>query len=160
MKKYLFLLSIPALLISCDPKRQDKIADDSKLDAIRAKEDSLKQAQKMQEQNDAMQKPTTVQIIDSLFDFGTKTEGEKVEFNYRFKNTGTNPLLLFSASSTCGCTVPEVPKEPIMPGETGYIKVVFNTEHKEGHQEKPINVNSNASPAFPVLHLQGNVVKP
>jgi hypothetical protein len=160
MNKYLLLIGLPALLLSCDAKRKDKIADDSKLEAAKAKKDSLQQVAKMQEHDDAMQKPTTVQIIDSLFDFGTKTEGEKVEYSYRFKNTGTNPLFIFTATSTCGCTVPEVPEAPIMPGEIGFIKVVFNTEHKSGQQEKPINVTSNANPAFPVLHLQGNVVKP
>src|SRR5687768_16817628 len=66
---------------------------------------------------------TTVQLIDSLHDFGKITDGEKVEYSFRFKNSGKNPLIITNASASCGCTVPEKPEAPIKPGETGFIKV-------------------------------------
>jgi Protein of unknown function (DUF1573) len=113
--------------------------------------------QKKQLETDAMNNTTTVQIIDSSYNFGTITEGEKVEFNYRFKNTGTNPLVIFEAHASCGCTVPEKPEKPVLPGETGFIKVVFNSSGKKGHNEKDVNVSSNANPAFPALKLTGEV---
>ena len=150
MKKYFLLIAIPFTLLSCDVKRKDKIADDSKTD-------SLKAVQKLSAEADAMKNVTTVQIIDSSFNFGTITEGEKVEYSYRFKNTGINPLMIFSASASCGCTVPEKPEAPILPGETGFIKVVFNSSGKKGHNEKDVTVNSNANPAFPHLKLIGEV---
>ena len=150
MNKYFLLIVIPFILLSCDIRRQDKIADDSKTDSTKA-------AQKKQAEADAMKNVTTVQIIDSSFNFGTITEGEKVEYSYRFKNTGTNPLMIFSASAACGCTVPEKPEAPILPGETGFIKVVFNSSGKKGHNEKDVTVNSNANPAFPLLKLIGEV---
>jgi hypothetical protein len=150
MKKYFLLFLIPAALLSCDVKRKDKISDDSKTD-------SLKMVQQKMMQEEALKNTTSVQIIDSAYNFGTITEGEKVEYSYKFKNTGTNPLVIFEAHASCGCTVPEKPEKPILPGETGYLKVVFNSAGKHGHNEKDINVSSNANPAFPVLKLTGEI---
>jgi hypothetical protein len=101
---------------------------------------------------------TSVQIIDSLYDFGKVTDGEKVEYNYKFRNTGKNPLIVSSATASCGCTVPEKPDAPIQPGEIGYLKVVFDSRGRVGEVHKDINVTSNAYPAFPVLKLVGEVV--
>ncbi len=144
MKQFLILLCIAAAVASCDVKRKDKINDDSN------NSDSAKKA-------NALNNPTTVALIDSVFNFGTISEGEKVEFSYRFKNTGTTALMIMSASASCGCTVPEKPEKPILPGEEGFIKVVFNSSGKSGHNSKDITVNANTSPAFPVLKLTGEV---
>ena len=100
---------------------------------------------------------TTVQIIDSVYNFGTVTDGEKVAYNYRFRNTGKKPLIIASAVASCGCTVPEKPEEPIKPGETGFLRVVFNSEGRDGDVHKEITVTSNAYPKFPQLQLTGHV---
>ncbi len=144
MKMRIQILVVVCLLSlgSCDFRRKDKIVDDN----AKLKEQALKDS-------------TTVQLIDSAYDFGTVTEGEKVEYSYRFKNTGTKPLVIINASSTCGCTVPERPEKPIMPGETGFIKVVFNSQGKVGENEKPINVISNANPPFGPMKLTGKVIR-
>jgi len=161
MKIYILFFIIPVVLFSCDVKRKDKIADDSITDSIKqlqqTKTDSVKLAKQKYDQEEALKNSTTVQIIDSAYNFGTITEGEKASYSYRFKNTGTNPLVIFNASASCGCTVPEKPEKPILPGETGFIKVVFNSSGKGGHNKKEINVLSNANPAFPVLLLTGEV---
>lgn len=150
MKRYFLCIAIPSILFSCDVKRKDKISDDSKTD-------SLKNEQKKLAETEAMKNNTTVQIIDSAFNFGTITEGEKVEYNFRFKNSGANPLMVFNTSTSCGCTVSEKPEKPIMPGETAFIKVVFNSSGKRGHNEKDVTVTSNANPGFPPLKLMGEV---
>ncbi len=150
MKKYFLFLVIPAALISCDVKRKDKISDDSKTD-------SIKMAQKKLADEEALKNTTTVEMIDSVYNFGTVAEGEKVAFSYRFKNSGSNPLVIFDASATCGCTIPEKPEQPILPGETGFIKVIFNSSGKHGHNEKIISVTSNARPLFPPLKLTGEI---
>ncbi len=100
---------------------------------------------------------TTVQMIDSAYNFGKVTDGALVEYSYRFKNTGKNPLIVSSAVASCGCTVPEKPEEPIKPGETGFLKVVFNSKGRVGPVHKDITVTSNAYPKFPVLQLTGEV---
>jgi len=101
---------------------------------------------------------TTVQMIDSAYNFGKVADGEKVAYSYRFRNTGKNPLIVSSAVASCGCTVPEKPEEPIKPGETGFLKVVFNSKGRVGEVHKEITVTSNAYPPFPVLQLTGQVV--
>jgi|SRR5450631_4867712 len=101
---------------------------------------------------------TTVQLIDSAYNFGNVTDGDKVEYSYRFRNTGKNPLIVSSAVASCGCTVPEKPEEPIKPGETGFLKVVFNSKGRVGPVHKTITVTSNAYPKFPELELTGQVV--
>lgn len=101
---------------------------------------------------------TNVSMIDSTYNFGTVKEGEKVVFSYRFKNTGEYPLVISSATASCGCTVPEKPEQPIAPGETAYIKVVFNSKGTGGIIHKEVHVTSNAQPEFPTLVLNGEVV--
>ncbi len=102
---------------------------------------------------------TQVQVIDSAYNFGSVTDGDKVEYSYRFKNTGNKPLIISSALASCGCTVPEKPEEPIKPGETGFIKVVFNSKGRSGEVHKEITVTSNAYPKFPKLILTGQVAQ-
>jgi len=126
--------------MSCDNSRKDKLAIDM------AKRTEL-----------ALKEKTTVQIIDSAYNFGKVTDGEKVEYNYRFKNIGTNPLVIIDASASCGCTVPQKPEKPIMPGEMGFIKIVFDSKGRVGNAYKTINVTSNANPEFPQLILTGDV---
>ena len=91
------------------------------------------------------------------YDFGKITQGEKVAYSYKFKNVGKSPLIFLIATSTCGCTVPEVPKETIKPGAEGEIKVVFDSNGKSGIQDKVITVTSNAQPNIASLHLTGEV---
>ena len=86
---------------------------------------------------------TTVQWIDSLVDFGTIKDGEKANINFRFKNTGDKPLIVQSVVPGCGCTVPEYTKEPIMPGDEGFIKAVFNSVGQPPTVHKSINVAMN-----------------
>ena len=106
----------------------------------------------------SVQNPTTVQVIDTTYDFGKVEEGEIVEYNFRFKNTGLNPLVIEDAAASCGCTVPEKPDHPIAPGELGFIKVKFNSEHRPGQAHKSITITSTAVPEFPTLYLMGTVI--
>ncbi len=140
MKKYyVFIISL-IVLYSCDVRRKDKIGDDG------AKLTEL-----------ALKDSTEVQLIDSVFNFGTINEGDKVERSFKFKNTGKKALVISNATASCGCTVPEKPEQPIKPGQTGIIKVVFNSQGKEGHQEKTITVTANTFTSFPYLKLVGDV---
>ena len=79
-------------------------------------------------------------------------------FNFEFTNTGNEPLILSKPRSSCGCTVPAWPKEPILPGETNTIKVTYNT-HKAGSFNKTVTVYSNAkTKATVLLRIKGKVV--
>lgn len=141
MKRYILFLFVAATVVSCDVRRKDKIADDAETQRTLALKDS-----------------TTVQVIDSAYNFNPVTEGEKVVYNYRFKNTGTKPLVIVEATASCGCTVPQKPEKPILPGETGFIKVAFDSKGRVGEAHKTITVTSNAKPEFPPLVLTGKVI--
>lgn len=90
-------------------------------------------------------------------DFGTISEGEKVTYSFKFTNTGKTDLIIQTASGSCGCTVPEVPQEPIKAGETGFIKVQFNSENRVGIQEKQVTVVTNAMPNTSILRIKAEV---
>jgi hypothetical protein len=92
------------------------------------------------------------------YDFGKVKEGEKVQYEFKFTNTGKSPLIISDATATCGCTVPEPPKDPIKPGATAVIKVVFDTMGKSGLQDKVVTITSNGNPSINDVHLTGEVV--
>ncbi|MDX1913112.1 MAG: DUF1573 domain-containing protein [Saprospiraceae bacterium] len=91
------------------------------------------------------------------FDFGTVNEGAIVEHTFKFVNTGKIPLTILKARSSCGCTVPEWPEEPIPPGGIGEIKAKFNTEGKLREQKKAITVTANTYPNDTKVTLKGIV---
>lgn len=93
----------------------------------------------------------------NVFDFGTVKEGEIVEYEFRFTNKGKAALIIYDARSSCGCTVPEFPKDPIPPGDTSMLKVRFNTDGKTGKQVKTVTVQANTYPAESKLSLTGEV---
>jgi hypothetical protein len=89
-------------------------------------------------------------------DFGTIAEGGDGTYEFIFKNTGKEPLVLSNVRSSCGCTVPEWPKEPILKGDKGKIKVSYNTRIT-GSFSKSITVYSNAAEAPVVLIIKGKI---
>jgi hypothetical protein len=89
---------------------------------------------------------TTMQWLDSVLNQGSILEGTKMEVVFRFKNTGDKPLVIESAQASCGCTVAEKPEEPIMPGQEGRIKAVFNSQGRVGANHKTITVHANTKP--------------
>lgn len=93
-------------------------------------------------------------------DFGTITQGEKTSFSYKFTNTGKSDLIISSARGSCGCTVPDYPKNPIKPGESGKIDVVFDSEGKSGRTQKSVTIVANTYPATTVLQVTGEIVAP
>ena len=131
-----------SVFVSCDVRKHDTLQTNNQL---------TKQVE--------IKDPTTVQIIDSSYNFGKVSEGEIVSYNYRFKNTGSKPLIVTNVSASCGCTVPEKPEQPIQPGETGFIKVKFDSKNRVGNAHKTVTVSSNAEPAFPELLLTGEVLE-
>ncbi len=97
---------------------------------------------------------TTIQWLDGgEKDFGKINEGENLNVSFRFKNTGSKPLVISSVTASCGCTVPETPKKPYAPGETGVIKASFNSTGKPNLQSKQVNVFANTNPAMTTLTI-------
>ncbi|MBL7983678.1 MAG: DUF1573 domain-containing protein, partial [Flavobacteriales bacterium] len=72
--------------------------------------------------------------------FGKIKQNSENEYTFKFTNTGKEPLVISDAKGSCGCTVPEYPKEPIAPGGTGDIKVVYKPGAQQGNQSKTVTV--------------------
>ena len=79
-----------------------------------------------------------------VHDYGTVKQGGNGECEFKFTNTGTEPLIISDAKGSCGCTVPEWPKTPIKPGESAVIKVKYDTK-RVGPINKNVTVTSNAT---------------
>lgn len=90
-------------------------------------------------------------------DFGTINEGDVVETVFNFTNEGKSELIITSAKGSCGCTVPEWPREPIMPGESGQIKVKFNSYRKPNLQQKQITLATNTENGKEILKIRAQV---
>lgn len=93
-------------------------------------------------------------------DYGNIKQGGNGECEFKFTNNGKEPLVITNCQGSCGCTVPQCPKEPILPGKTGVIKVKYDT-NRPGNIYKTVTVTSNAKSGNVVLTIKGNVeVKP
>ncbi|MEQ6166564.1 MULTISPECIES: DUF1573 domain-containing protein [unclassified Ekhidna] len=101
-----------------------------------------------------------ISFTEKSHDFGEITQGEKVEHIFEFENVGNEPLILSDVRTTCGCTAPEWPREPVAPGKTAKIKVVFNSAGKMGMQNKVITVMSNAVNNPERVKIVTNVMPP
>jgi hypothetical protein len=90
-------------------------------------------------------------------DFGKIDQQTENEHIFKFTNTGTEPLIISAAKGSCGCTVPQYPKEPIPPGEEGEIKVVYKPGKQKNKQTKRVTVTANTEPEQTVLKITAEV---
>lgn len=90
------------------------------------------------------------------YKFGTIKQGESVTYEFKFTNTGKEPLIITNAQGSCGCTVPEYPKEPIKPNGNGTVKVTFNSTGKMGPQDKTVTLTYDNG-RTETLHMIGTV---
>lgn len=100
---------------------------------------------------------TGISFNEYEHDFGVMDEGDVVTYNFEFTNTGAEPLILDKCKGSCGCTVPQCPKNPIAPGETGSIEVKFNSKGKKNKQTKKVTVTANTDPVQTILTIKANV---
>lgn len=95
----------------------------------------------------------------SVHDYGTVPYQGDGKCEFKFTNTGKEPLILTNVRSSCGCTVPKWPREPILPGQSDIINVEYKT-NRIGKINKTITVQSNAKTSSVVLRIEGQVLKP
>ena len=89
-------------------------------------------------------------------DYGTIKQGAYGTYEFKFTNTGNEPLIISTARGSCGCTVPTYPKEPIMKGQTSVIKVSYDTK-RVGPFTKTVTIESNAKTNPKMLTIKGVV---
>ncbi|MCG8322183.1 MAG: DUF1573 domain-containing protein [Cytophagales bacterium] len=90
-------------------------------------------------------------------DFGTIEAGKIIEHTFKFTNTGEAPLVIQSATASCGCTVPKKPTDPIPVGGVGEIGVRFDSKNKSGVQSPVITIRANTNPNVTRIKLKGTV---
>lgn len=100
---------------------------------------------------------TSIQFAEMEHDFGTIEQNTKNPKTFTFTNTGSEPLIISNAKGSCGCTVPNYPREPIAPGETGEIEVVYSPGNQKNQQTKTVTITANTEPATTVLRIKANV---
>ena len=105
----------------------------------------------------AMDNMARMEFADTVHDFGTLVDGETVEHDFEFTNTGKEPLIISNAGGSCGCTVPDYPREPIQPGQKAVMKVKFNSAGKVGHQEKSVTISTNSNRGTHMLFVKAEV---
>ena len=106
----------------------------------------------------AVQGQAKIEFKEETVDYGDVEYGGDGMRTFEFTNTGDEPLVIEKATATCGCTVPEKPEEPIAPGETGELKVKYNTR-KVGYIRKTIAVYSNAEGSPHAVKIKGKVLE-
>jgi hypothetical protein len=102
-----------------------------------------------------------IQFDAMVHDFGTLREGDVVNYVFKFTNKGSGPLIVEDVEQPCGCTIPKWNKAPIMPGQQGEIKVIFNSIERPGIFRKTLTVKTNMAMKVnePILlMIKGNVL--
>jgi len=146
MKKVIALsiLSLSLMTISCGENAAKKIKSEN-LELAKERDKEIKIG------------GAIVKFDKTEHDFGVINEGDVVETIFSFTNSGKTELIITSAKGSCGCTVPEWPKEPIMPGEEGQIKVKFNSDKKPNLQQKTITLVTNTEQGKEILKIKAQV---
>lgn len=101
--------------------------------------------------------PTQVKFGKMAHSFGNIKQDTENKHVFKFTNTGDKPLIIESATGSCGCTVPEYPKEPIPPGQEGEIKVVYKPGKQKGNQNKTVTIIANTEPRETRLNISAVV---
>ena len=100
-----------------------------------------------------------IEFEEMVHDYGDVPYNGNGECEFRFTNTGDAPLLIQKPKSSCGCTIPSWPNEPILPGESDVIKVTYKT-NRVGNINKTVTVTSNAlKNSTVVLRIKGRVLE-
>ena len=104
----------------------------------------------------AQEKAAKIEFKSETVDYGEIAKGADGVRVFEFTNTGDAPLIISKVSSSCGCTIPKKPEDPILPGKTGEIQVKYDT-NRVGPIRKAITVISNADTPTKVLKIKGEV---
>ncbi len=142
---FIITFTISFFLISCNDNPSKKIKTEN--------------VQKSQERINTVFEYPTIDFDKINHDFGEIRDGDIVETVFTFTNSGNSDLKILNASGSCGCTVPEYPREvPIKPGESSQIKVKFDSSNKPGMQRKTVTLVTNTSKGKELLNIKAFVL--
>jgi len=144
--KFFLITFLLFILVSCDNSADDKTINSDIVDNTQSANG-----------NTNANLPE-IKFNEEVFDFGKITQGERVSHSFYFKNIGSKNLVISAANGSCGCTIPEWPKQPIKVGAEGKIDVLFNSEGKSGLQEKTVTIVTNCEPATRIIKIKADVI--
>jgi len=155
--KQITLLLVSLALVSCNSlsEKETKTVNNE----ILSLNDSINSPLTANSKAEEVQMPL-IEMLETSFNFGELQQGESVTHDFVLKNTGEAALIIVDAKGSCGCTVPEWPRGPIIQGEEVTIKVTFNSSGKKGKQNKTVTLVTNAIPNTKVLTIIGNIIVP
>jgi len=139
IKKTLSIIAVASLLLTASCKKETAVSEDGTTIV------------------DPNGKFASMDFDKTEHDFGTIDEGDKVETVFTFTNNGEADLLITKATGSCGCTVPDYPKEPVKPGEKATMKVSFSSIGKKGMQNKTVTIKANTKSGEEMLTIRANV---
>jgi hypothetical protein len=156
--KYLYLITAVLIATACNSKKTDLEQRVENLEEKVNTEQAVTPANSniVSTENTAGKLPVLT-FKEKTFDFKSIKEGEKVKHTFEFTNTGEAPLVIQNASASCGCTVPDWPKDPIAPGKSGKIDVEFNSSGKSGPQSKTVSITANTNPSITTVTIVGTI---
>lgn len=159
MKKYLFVstLALATFMFSCNSESSAEEVGTEQTTETTVVEPSTVNEPTVET---AVATATTILTVDRMeHDFGKIPDTAPVETSFVITNDGDEPLLITNAQGSCGCTVPEYPKDPIPPGESRDMKVSFNPTGKEGVNNKTVTITANTEPATTIIYVKSDVQK-
>jgi hypothetical protein len=107
----------------------------------------------------SQQKNANISFDKTVHEFGQLKEADGIAtYKFEFTNTGNEPLIIQRVNPSCGCTTPSWTKEPVMPGERGYVSAAFNPKNRPGHFDKTLAVQTNSSIPTVTLRIKGSVI--
>lgn len=160
MRKLFFALSLvfsmSLVVVAQDVKQPAKSNRMNNADEV----SKVNEADKTEQAAQSDKKGPIIEFSELVHNFGEISYKGKAVFDFEFTNVGDEPLVLQKPKASCSCTVPEWPKAPIAPGETGTITVTYKNTHQPGVFNKRVTVLSNdTSKASVVLIIKGHVMK-
>ena len=136
---------IAFLIFSCDQDPSKKI--------------NAENVKAVEERIDKVYDSAEIEFEFDSYDFGEVKDGEIVEVDFNFTNSGKSDLIIFDASASCGCTVPEYPQNVnIKPGQSDKLKVRFDTANKPGKQIKSVTLTTNTNSGKKIIRISGFVL--
>lgn len=138
------LLSLGLAFVSCKENATSKI-EDTNLETAKERDAKISLGSAI------------IEFDTKDYDFGTVKEGDVVEGVFKVSNRGKTDLVITDASASCGCTVPEWPKDAIKPGDSAEIKFSFNSKGRTGKQSKTITLQTNTANVTETLRIAGTV---
>ena len=145
MKKIVRILVVASLLITFSCKKEVNATDETTTTTTKSLEENAKVPK------------TKVAFDKEIHDFGEIEQGEIVETTFLIKNVGDKNLYIVDAHGSCGCTVPEVTKEAIEPGESAPISVKFDSNGKSGEVTKTIMITCNTEKVVENIKIKASI---